>query len=168
MELGNISPIVLIDGRAGSGKSTFAKELQEILFREGESLPRVIHMDDLYPGWEGLAEGSNYLERFILGPLTKGQTASWQEWDWQKNQRANWREFSGGTPLIIEGCGSISTRNAEVAFLKIWMEASFETRLRRWIEREGDDSMFEVWAAQELDFYSKENSQHLASLLVET
>lgn len=40
-------PIVLIDGRAGSGKSTLALDLQNELFRSGESMPRVIHMDDL-------------------------------------------------------------------------------------------------------------------------
>ena len=39
IDLGNATPIVLIDGRAGSGKSTFAKALQEKLFQDGESAP---------------------------------------------------------------------------------------------------------------------------------
>ncbi len=73
IDLGNITPIVLIDGRSNSGKSTFAKSLQESLFKQGESLPRVIHMDDLYPGWEGLSLGADYLNRFILEPLTKNK-----------------------------------------------------------------------------------------------
>ncbi|MEY3662995.1 MAG: hypothetical protein RI919_511, partial [Actinomycetota bacterium] len=55
------TPIVLIDGRAGSGKSTLANALQRRLFKDGETLPRLIHMDDLYPGWGGLAAGAEYL-----------------------------------------------------------------------------------------------------------
>jgi adenylylsulfate kinase-like enzyme len=36
VDRGNQTPIVLIDGRAGSGKSTFAQKLQQQLFRDGE------------------------------------------------------------------------------------------------------------------------------------
>jgi len=50
IEEGTPTPIVLIDGRTGSGKSTLAEALQRKLFKVGESLPRVIHMDDLYEG----------------------------------------------------------------------------------------------------------------------
>jgi hypothetical protein len=168
VELGNAAPIVLIDGRSNSGKSTFAKSLQENLFRQGESLPRVIHMDDLYPGWEGLSLGADYLNRFILEPLTKKLTASWQQWDWPKNQRGAWMEFSGGTPLIIEGCGSLSDRASSVAFLRIWLEAKEPVRQSRWLEREGNLDKFEMWAAQELDFYAREKSLELADLVITT
>lgn len=168
IDLGNQMPIVLIDGRAGSGKSTFAEVLQQILFKKGESLPRLIHMDDLYEGWEGLALGSEYLNRFILAPLTHGIRAHWQIWDWEKNQRDQWREFSGGTPLIIEGCGSISARSSENALIRIWLEAAEETRRKRWLEREGGDAMFDTWAAQELDFYAREKTKSLCDLVIVT
>lgn len=162
------TPIVLIDGRAGSGKSTLAQALQQNLFREGESLPRVIHMDDLYPGWEGLSAGSDYLNRFILSPLLREGTASWQVWNWEKNMRDQWREFSLGTPLLIEGCGSISERSSQVANLKIWLEASEAKRRSRWVEREGDDLKFDSWAASELDFYAREKSRQKADLVFST
>jgi uridine kinase len=168
IDLGSITPIVLIDGRSNSGKSTFAKSLQENLFKEGESLPRVIHMDDLYPGWEGLSLGADYLNRFILEPLTKKETASWQKWDWAENQRGAWMEFSGGTPLIIEGCGALSERASSVAFLGIWLEAEESVRRSRWLEREGDLERFDMWAAQELDFYAREKSASLADLVIAT
>lgn len=168
VELGNAAPIVLIDGRSNSGKSTFAKSLQENLFRQGESLTRVIHMDDLYPGWEGLSLGADYLNRFILEPLNKKLTASWQQWDWSINQRGAWMEFSGGTPLIIEGCGALSDRASSVAFLRIWLEAKEPVRQSRWLEREGNLDKFEMWAAQELDFYAREKSLELADLVITT
>jgi len=168
IDRGNQTPIVLIDGRAGSGKSTFADKLQQQLFREGESAPRVIHMDNIYEGWEGLSLGSDYLVRFILNPLARKETASWQDWSWVRNERSSWREFSGGTPLIVEGCGALSERSKENAFLSLWLEASEETRRQRWLERERHLEKFDFWAAQELDFYAREKSKSLADLVIQT
>jgi uridine kinase len=168
IDRGNQTPIVLIDGRAGSGKSTFAENLQQQLFRDGESAPRVIHMDNIFEGWDGLALGSDYMVRFILQPLARQETASWQDWSWVKNQRSSWREFSGGTPLIVEGCGSLTERSKEHADISIWLEASEETRRERWIQRERHLEKFDFWAAQELDFYAREKSQSLADLVIKT
>jgi len=161
---GRPSPIVLIDGRAGSGKSTLAEKLQNELFRQGESMPRIIHMDDLYEGWNGLAAGAEYLQRFILQPLADKQTATWQEYNWELGKRDRWREFSGGTPLIIEGCGAINLFTAELASFSVWLEVSEETRRQRWQERDGNrfDEFFDNWAAQELDFYATQRSRELA------
>jgi uridine kinase len=157
------TPIILIDGRAGSGKSTLADALQRQLFRDGETLPRVIHMDDLYEGWDGLDAGADYLQRMILNPLLRGQKAEWQMWDWSLDERNEWREFSGGTPLIIEGCGSLNRRSAESGVLRIWLEVDEEVRHERWIDREGNDEYWSSWAAQELDFYAREKSAELAN-----
>ena len=168
IDRGNQTPIVLIDGRAGSGKSTFAEALQQQLFRDGESAPRVIHMDNIFEGWDGLALGSDYMVRFILQTLARRETASWQDWSWVKNQRSSWREFSGGTPLIVEGCGSLTERSKEHADISIWLEASEETRRERWIQRERHLEKFDFWAAQELDFYAREKSQSLADLVIKT
>jgi len=168
IDRGNQTPIILIDGRAGSGKSTFAEKLQQQLFRDGESAPRVIHMDNIFEGWDGLALGSDYMVRFILQPLARQETASWQDWSWVKNQRSSWREFSGGTPLIVEGCGSLTERSKEHADISIWLEASEETRRERWIQRERHLEKFDFWAAQELDFYAREKSQSLADLVIKT
>ena len=168
IDRGNQTPIVLIDGRAGSGKSTFAEKLQQQLFRDGESAPRVIHMDNIFEGWEGLSLGSDYLVRFILNPLAKKETASWQDWSWIRNERSSWREFSGGPPLIVEGCGALTERSKEHAYLSLWLEASEETRRQRWLERERHLDKFDFWAAQELDFYAREKSKSLADLVIET
>jgi uridine kinase len=159
------TPIVVIDGRAGSGKSTLALALQNALFIEGESLPRLINMDDLYEGWSGLAQGTEYLQRNILMPLLSNKTASWQEFNWETNQRERWREFSGGTPLIIEGCGSLNRYTASVANLTVWLDVAEEIRRARWLERDGHifDQYFDSWAAQELDFIAREKSPEFAT-----
>jgi uridine kinase len=163
VEEGKPMPIVLIDGQAGSGKSTLALQLQSLLFKQGESLPRVVHMDDLCPGWDGLSNGSDYLQRFVLNPLSKRETASWQVFDWAKNERSEWREFSGGTPLIVEGCGSLNSLSAPMADFCVWLEVPQEVRFERWVNREGSDENWAKWAAQEADFYQRERSSELAT-----
>jgi len=165
VELGKTTPIVLIDGRSNSGKSTLAGEVQNLIFKNGESAPRVIHMDDLYPGGDGLQAGVEYMNRFILGPISQGKTANWQEWDWSLNERKTWREFSGGTPLIIEGCGALSQLSAEVCDLSVWLDVDQEIRHARWLEREGSSEHWAQWAAQEEEFYAREKSIHLADLI---
>ena len=167
-------PIVLIDGRAASGKSQFAKELSDLYFKLDKQAARVIHMDDLYPGWNGLAEGSVYLLTNILIPLSKNRAASWQLWNWRKNHRGaeepgnGRREFSGGTALIIEGCGSISRLSAELADYTIWIDAHDTVRKERFSARDGGkfDEYFGIWSAQEDEFYVRENSAELARLRV--
>ena len=166
---GVVTPIILIDGRAGSGKSTLAERIQNELFRQGESMPRIVHLDDLYEGWHGLAAGVEYLQRFVLNPLLTNQTASWQEYNWELGKRDRWREFSGGTPLIIEGCGSLNQFTSTIAQLSIWLEVDEATRRSRWLERDGDafNEYFEIWAAQELDFIAREKSPTLANYLLQ-
>lgn len=127
-------------------------------------------MDDLYPGWEGLAQGAEYLQRVILTPLLKNGTASWQEYNWELAKRDSWREFSGGTPLIIEGCGALNSYTASVALVSVWLEADEQVRKNRWKERDGElfDKYFEIWSAQEIDFIAREKSNELATYLLDT
>lgn len=162
---GNTTPILLIDGRAGSGKSTLADAVQNQFFKLGESAPRIIHMDDLYPGWDGLQLGAEYLQRNILGPLSRREVAHYQLFDWVKNERVEWREFTGGTPLIVEGCGAINRNSIESADLSVWLETDEAIRKERWLQREGNDEHWAQWAAQELDFYARERSSELAAIL---
>lgn len=170
VDAGKSVPIVLIDGRSNSGKSTLAAQVQNLIFKNGESAPRVIHMDDLYLGWDGLQAGVDYLQRFILKPLSDSYIAQWREFDWENPgepghevRNGEWREFSGGTPLIIEGCGSLNQLSAPIADISIWLEVDQETRHQRWLNREGSIEHWAQWAAQEEIFYAREKSSELAS-----
>jgi uridine kinase len=163
---GKTMPILLIDGRAGSGKSTLADEVQNEFFKLGESAPRVIHLDDLYPGWDGLQLGVEYLQRSVLTPLSKREVAHYQLFDWASGERKEWREFAGGTPLIVEGCGAINRNSIESGDLSVWLEETEEIRKERWMGREGNDAHWAQWAAQELDFYARERSAELADRVI--
>jgi len=170
------TPVVLIDGRAGSGKSLFATKLGESYFQASRQAARIVRLDDLYPGWDGLIEGSVYLREKILEPLARGRTASWQIWDWEVGERGaqgepgnGFREFGGGTPLIVEGCGSLSSAAAELAHLTIWIESDQLVRRERFSKRDKGafDEFWGIWAAQEDEFYQAENSSELAQLVIQ-
>lgn len=167
-------PIVLIDGRAASGKSQFAKDLAEAYFQIDHQAARTIHMDDLYPGWNGLAEGSVYMLTNILLPLANSRSANWQVWNWRKNHRGaeepgnGRREFIGGTLLIVEGCGAISRLSRENSDFQIWIDANDADRKSRFSARDGGkfDEYFGIWSAQEDEYYEREKSKQLAQLIV--
>jgi energy-coupling factor transporter ATP-binding protein EcfA2 len=168
------NPIVLVDGRAGSGKSTFARLLQDQVFQETRQSPKIIHMDDLYPGWEGLTQGSLYMVEQILKPLTQNTKAHWQRWDWANDKRGGsdpgngWRQFDGENLLIVEGCGSVTTQSAELAHLTIWIEAERQTRKQRFEARDRGvfSNFWASWSAQEDEFFQEHNSEQLCQLTV--
>lgn len=56
MDLGDYDA-VLIDGRSGSGKTTLTERLVARQRLDGVGV-QVMHVEDLYPGWDGLAAGS--------------------------------------------------------------------------------------------------------------
>jgi energy-coupling factor transporter ATP-binding protein EcfA2 len=169
-----LTPVVLIDGRAGSGKSTFARLLQDLIFQETRQSPKVIHMDALYPGWEGLGQGSLYMVEQILRPLKLAGTAQWQRWDWTNDKRGGsdpgngWRQFDGENMIIVEGCGSVTPQSAELADLAIWIEADRQTRRQRFEDRDRGifSNFWSSWSVQEDEFFREQCSQQLCQLTV--
>ena len=168
------SPVLLIDGRAGAGKSSLAEALRNALFKTRSQAPRIVHMDDLYPGWSGLHDGAMFLVNSILEPLVRSGSAHWQNWDWAKGQRGGvdvgngWRSFHGGNLLVVEGCGSVSKRSRELADLAVWVESDREIRYQRFIARDNGKfkDQWSEWSAQEDFFYSSEDSKALCDIVL--
>ncbi|MDO4761326.1 MAG: hypothetical protein Q4A31_05360 [Corynebacterium sp.] len=94
--------IYLIDGRSGAGKTTYASTLGL----------EVIHLDDFYPGWSGLAEASRMVARDVLDPIHPG---FWR-WDWDNNCRKEWVALPHRTDFVIEGVGAITEENIHAAY----------------------------------------------------
>ncbi|MBI8988415.1 hypothetical protein [Corynebacterium meridianum] len=96
---------ILIGGRSGSGKTTLARAVAE---RTGH---RVVHLDDFYPGWGGLAEGSRMVARDVLAPVNPGFT----RWDWENNRSGGWVPLDPSEVLIVEGVGTLTPENLRAA-----------------------------------------------------
>ena len=135
-------PVVTIDGYSGSGKSTLAAALARLV-----NGWQVLHLDDWYPGWDGLEAGADIARR-IAADLRAGRASSYEAWDWENGT-------SGATtrvplaPTIIEGCGAIEA----VADLAIWIaDPGEEERRHRALARDGQTYAphWQRWARQDL------------------
>ena len=135
-------PVVTIDGYSGSGKSTLAAALVRLV-----NGWQVLHLDDWYPGWDGLAAGADIARR-IAADLRAGRASSYEAWDWENGT-------TGATipvplaPTIIEGCGAIEA----VADLAVWIaDPGEDERRHRALARDGQIYVphWQRWADQDL------------------
>lgn len=135
-------PVVTIDGYSGSGKSTLAAALDQLV-----NGWQVLHLDDWYPGWDGLAAGADIARR-IAADLRAGRASSYEAWDWENGT-------TGATirvplvPTIIEGCGAVEAE----ADLAVWIaDPGEEERRHRAIARDGQTYAphWQRWADQDL------------------
>ena len=135
-------PVVTIDGYSGSGKSTLAAALARLVAGW-----QVLHLDDWYPGWDGLEAGVGIARR-IAADLRAGRASSYEAWDWENGA-------TGATirvplaPTIIEGCGAIEAE----ADLVIWIaDPGEDERRHRALARDGQTYAphWQRWADQDL------------------
>lgn len=135
-------PVVTVDGYSGSGKSTLARALAA-----ADSAWQVLHMDDWYPGWDGLDAGAR-VARAIAADLRAGRDSSYVGWDWEADAVGRTRRVPA-RPTIIEGCGAVEAD----ADLMIWLADPGEAeRRRRALARDGATYAphWQRWAAQDL------------------
>jgi cytidylate kinase len=154
---------VLVDGRAGAGKSTLARLLAAAT---GAALVR---LDDVYPGWDGLEAGAEAVRRSLLAPRAIGEGGTWQRWDWAAARPAEEHHVAATGGLICEGCGVLSRRSAPLAALRIWVELDAERRKARALRRDGElfAPHWDRWAAQEEAVIRTEDPASLADLVVD-
>jgi uridine kinase len=153
--------VVLIDGPAGSGKTTLANRLAVAMGGTasagagtfdpdaplGAGAPvQILHGDDMYEGWSGLATLDTILLDQVLEPLAAGDAAGFRMWDWVADRRSHAIPVTPRQVLIIEGVGVALPRARELASLTIWVEAPWEVRLQRGQARDGNDyDVTEKW-----------------------
>jgi uridine kinase len=154
--------LVCVDGPAGSGKTTLAAVLSE---RTGAP---VIHMDDLYPGWDGLPQVAEQLSGLVR-PLAEGRAGSYRRYDWLRGRFAETVTVPPTELLVVEGVGSGSRVVADLATVLVWIEAPYELRMRRGIERDGDafEPHWLAWAEAERRHFAGEGTRDRADLVVD-
>lgn len=155
----HIRAVILLDGPSGSGKTTLAAELATVW---GEEL-QVVHLDDIYPGWQGLAEASTAVWRDVLNP-----EPGFRRWDWVADRPAEWVPLDPTLPILVEGCGALTAAAARLATGTVWCELDDETRKRRALARDGAEFArhWDEWAAQEELHWAQHSPRLLADLLV--
>ncbi|CAN5266164.1 AAA family ATPase [soil metagenome] len=154
---------VLIDGRSGSGKTTLATALQHTW-----KASVLVHLDDIYPGWDGLQAATEHIHTGVLLPRSEGQPGRWRRWDWTIGAAAEWHSIAPDQPLIIEGAGALTAANRALADFGIWVECPELVRKQRALGRDGAGyaAYWDQWAAQEDDHIAHHQPQSVADIIV--
>lgn len=186
------APVVLVDGRSGSGKSTVAGLLARAARTAGVRGVQVARLDSWYPGWFGLDQGSAIAEALVRGVAVPGGPAplrlpglgtrhAYPAWDWVEDRVSRAVALDVHRPLVVEGMGALTPSSASVADLRLWVEVDAgdapgrverDARIRRTraLARDGEAyrPWWDTWAAQEDRHLRRFDPASLADIVVRT
>jgi uridine kinase len=128
--------LLAIDGPAGAGKTTYAAKLEAEL--SANATVKVIHMDDLYNGWENPLNNalSEILDRVTTAHLA-GREFVIKKFNWELMQFDREESISPTDYLIIEGVGAAQQIVRDSGATTYWLDIEPEIGLRRVLERDG-------------------------------
>ncbi|MDR0326550.1 MAG: hypothetical protein LBI19_10725 [Oscillospiraceae bacterium] len=122
-------PLILIDGDGGSGKTTLAKRLAEILNANLVSSDDIcwcadpIHWDD-------------EMLTCVVRPWLDGKNVAHRPTGWVKENRPGFIAVDAKKALIIEGMGACRKTLRKVAAYSIWVDTEPDIARTRVIERD--------------------------------
>ncbi|CAN2240966.1 Udk Uridine kinase [Candidatus Planktophila vernalis] len=160
--------LIAIDGRAGAGKTTLAASFYEEL--SADKTVAVIHMDDLYDGWENAL--SEHLTQTLESIVKSHQSKVAFEIDifnWKSMSFDSKRVIHPVDILILEGVGAGQKVVRDAAATLYWLDIDAEVGIQRVLNRDGNQiaSQMKQWQiAQEIHFLrdkTRENAEHIQS-----
>lgn len=155
--------LLCIDGPAGSGKTSLAAAVAALA-----PGTRVVHMDDLYDGWDGLPRVGDQLAS-LLGPLAHDADGRYRRYDWVRGEYAEWVAVAPAPLLVLEGVGSGTRAHAPLATLTAWVSAPEALRLERGLARDGQglQAQWQQWSRDEDEHFAREAVAERADVVVD-
>lgn len=165
--------LVAIDGGAGSGKSTFARWLQNAL---GVGIDcAVVHLDHFFrtrrergsrlarvedTDWQRLRDE-------VIRPLRAGRTAQFLLYDWARDRLCGWQTVRPAGVVIVDGVSVLRRELAGCFDLAVWLSCPREKRLAR-LARRGDTPPEEIeyWLPSEDAYVAAHAPRQRAHLVV--
>lgn len=157
--------VIGIDGPSGGGKTVLSGVLAAGL---GDA--PVVHLDDLYPGWNGLDAVVPRLVAWVLRPAREGRPARWRRWDWVHGRYAEWHATAPASVLVVEGTGCGARACRPYLDVLIWVEAPEAVRYAQAMARDGVGYRphWRRWAAAERTHFRREDTRARADVVVST
>lgn len=156
--------LIGIDGLAGSGKTTFAAALAAHLDAV------VVHLDDLYDGWSGLAAGIGLARHQVQLPLRPGSSLELPRFDWSSGTYAAPTHVVVNHALVLEGVGACAAELRPYLDVLIYLDAPEATRRTRALSRGGEDfeAHWDDWARQESQYLATDRPREYADIVYDT
>ncbi len=152
--------IIAIDGAGGAGKSSLATWLASSLRAS------IIHTDD-FASWDNPVNWWPELIELALKPLAAGQPAEYQPTKCGDEEKDPMVVRPSGT-VVLEGV--TASRRAFRPYLSyaIWIEADRELRLRRGIDRDGEEAraQWKRWMEEEDRYIATERPAEHADIVL--
>ena len=162
-------PVIAIDGPAGAGKTTLAENIARGFSARKSST--IIHMDDLYDGWDN-ALSSALLQKIItIVDLHKSERPiRYQRYDWVQGAFSESDELPSRNLLILEGVGSGQRGVEEFLSALIWIDLEPEEGLRRVLNRDGDHIKVQMqkWLKTQQQHFDNEDTKNRADFILTT
>jgi pantothenate kinase-related protein Tda10 len=165
--------VVAVDGRSGAGKTTLARAAAAAATARGAAAV-VVHLDDLYPGWDGLEAVVPIVVQHVLAPLAGGAEVVVPTWDWEAARPGPARPVPAlGPPrprvVLLEGAGAGARAADPWLAGVVWVDAEATVRRSRALARDGDTYAphWERWSAQEEAYARRERLPARATLVLD-
>ena len=153
--------VVALDGLGGAGKSTIARKLSERC-----NLISIVRGDDFYAPMEeharrALTPECGYMRYFdwvrmrreLLEPLSRGDRARYQRYDWGIDQLAEWIDQPAEGIILIDGVYSFRPELRKFYGYSIFVDTPKAECLARLVKRgENTGEWIRRWRAAE-DYY---------------
>jgi uridine kinase len=153
-------PLLAIDGPAGAGKTTLAAKLEAEY--SVHSTVRIIHMDDLYNGWDD-ALGLSLTDTLqaITAAYLSGIAHTIKIFNWQFMKFDREEMITPTDYLILEGVGAAQAIVRKAGATTYWLDIDAETGLQRVLARDGVHIEKEMrqWQIQQMIHFAKDQTR---------
>jgi len=158
--------IIAIDGPAGAGKTTLASEIKVSC---ATKRIEIVHMDDLYGGWE-LSEEFTHRLQSLIRDFSAGKAHEIDIYDWHQGRFNRKRTIEPVDILILEGVGSGQSALRPSLNALIWIDIDDQLGLDRVLARDGQSIRDEMvsWQRLQTEHFLRERTRESADFELRT
>ena len=162
-------PVIAIDGPAGAGKTTLAHEI--FLALSPKMTVNVIHMDDLYDGWENaLTDDLTKILKYLVIAHQSQKPANFAKYNWTTESFDPTEVITPADLLVLEGVGSGDKSLQDQLAALIWIDIDPEIGVKRVIERDGTKVSIQMqkWLGTQQQYFSQHSTREKADFILTT